>query len=194
VPPGDIGYVRLLAFAQPAHAELLTALRTFESKKPNVWILDLRLHSGGEQRTMLATPSNFLKDGPFGFEVDRLNRRVSLGPDGSYLARPHPLVLLAGDATSSHAELFASTVQHYQAGTFVGTKTAGCLGVATRFQLNDGSALFVTVKKILGPSGQEINKAGVTPMEIVEVTRADRAASKDPQLQRALAILGAPSK
>ena len=39
--------------------------------------------------------------------------------------------------------------------------------------------------------GGELNRAGLLPDEVVEVSRADLAAGRDPQLQRALQILGA---
>jgi carboxyl-terminal processing protease len=190
---GNIGYLRLFGFSQSGQGELLQAMREFEAKSPKGWIIDLRTNGGGELPLLLSLLSKFLKEGPFGYEIDKQGRRAALGPDGSYLARQHPIVVLVSDSTSSAAELFARAVQHYQAATVVGTKTAGCVGIANRFPLPDGSQISVTVRKLLGPDGEELNRAGVVPNEVVEVSRTELAAGKDPQLQRALRLLGAPA-
>lgn len=191
--PGEIGYVRLSSFTRTAEDELRHALGDFERRGVQGWILDLRTNTGGDLPAVLSTLSKFLKDGPFGYEVDRRGAQSALGPDGTYLPRQHPMVVLVGDSSASGAELFAAAVQRYGAATLVGTRTSGCLGIGSAIDLTDGSRLLVTVQKLLGPGGEELNKAGVVPDQVVEISRAELASGKDPQLQRALAILGAPA-
>ena len=101
------------------------------------------------------------------------------------------MVVLVSDSTASAAELFSVAVQRYKVARVVGTKTAGCVGVASRFGLPDGSAVTVTTRKLIGPEGEPLNKVGVAPDEIVEVTRANMSDGKDPQLEKALSLLGA---
>jgi carboxyl-terminal processing protease len=187
---GNVAYLRLDSFSQAGHDDLLRAIREYEAKNPTGWILDLRTNPGGDLPVVLSLLSKFLKDGPFGYEVDRQGRRAAFGPDGTYLPKQHPLAVLVSDSTSSAAEIFAAAVQRYRAGTVIGTKTAGCVGIGGRVELGDGSALSVTVRKLLGPDGQELNRVGLTPAEVVEVSRADLAAGKDPPLQRALQLVG----
>ena len=189
--PGNVPYLRLFSFSQYGQTELLQAIRDYEAKSPPGWIIDLRTNSGGELQVLLSLLSKFLKTGPFAYQVDRRGAQAAFGPDGTYLPRQHPIVVLVSDSTSSAAELFAAAVQHYGAGTVVGTRTAGCLGIGNRFDLPDGSGLSVTVQKLLGPDGRELNKVGLNPKEVVEVSRADLAAGRDPQLDRALVLLGA---
>jgi carboxyl-terminal processing protease len=191
---GNIGYLRLHSFSTAGQSELLQGVRSLETQGVKGWIIDLRTNGGGELPVFTSLLSKFLKDGPFGFQVDRRGQRLALGPDGSYLPRQHPMVVLVGDSTSSAAELFAAAIQHFRAGTVIGTKTAGCVGIATPFRLDDESGLYVSVSKLLGPGGEELNKRGLTPDEVIEITRSDLAAGKDPQLERALAILGAPAR
>ncbi|HEX2033258.1 MAG TPA: S41 family peptidase [Chloroflexota bacterium] len=187
--PENVAYLRLYSFSAAGEAQLLQAIREYESKDPRGWIVDLRTNGGGELRVLLSLLSKFLRNGPFAYEVDRAGQRAALGPDGSYLPRQRPLVVLVSDSTSSAAELFAAAVQHYGVGKVVGTKTAGCLGIGNRFELPDGSGLSVTIKKLLGPAGGELNKVGVSPDEVVDVSRADLAAGRDPQMSRAVALL-----
>ncbi|HEX2515132.1 MAG TPA: S41 family peptidase [Chloroflexota bacterium] len=189
--PGNVPYLRLFSFSQNGQTDLLQAMREYEAKNPPGWIVDLRTNNGGELQVLLSLLSKFLKDGPFAYQVDRRGARAAFGPDGTYLPRQRPMVVLVSDSTSSAAELFAAAVQHFGAGTVVGTRTAGCLGIGNRFELADGSGLSVTVQKLLGPDGKELNKVGLNPTETVEVSRADLAAGRDPQLERALVLLGA---
>ncbi len=188
---GGIGQLRLFGFSQASRDQVMQAVRDFEAKNAKGWILDLRTNGGGDVSVVTSLLSRFLKDGPFGYQVDRRGQKAALSPDGSYLPRQHPTVVLVSDSTSSGAELFAAAMKQYHAGTVLGTKTAGCVGIASRLQLDDGSGLSVSISKLLGPTGEELNRIGVTPDEVVEVSRADLAAGRDPQLQRALAILGA---
>jgi carboxyl-terminal processing protease len=187
---GNVAYFRLFAFSRSGVDDLLASIRDYERSNPRGWIIDLRTNSGGELQVVLSLMSKFLKDGPFGFEVNRQGQRAAFSPDGTYLQRQHPLVVLVSDSTSSAAELFAAAVQHYGAGTVVGTRTAGCLGIGSRFELPDGSNLSVTVRKLLGPDGSELNRVGLQPSVPVEITRDDLAAGRDPQLDRALTLLG----
>jgi carboxyl-terminal processing protease len=192
--PGNVAYLRLFSFSQVGQNELLQAVRQYEGQSPRGWIIDLRTNGGGELQVLLSLLSKFLKDGPFAYQVDRRGQWAAFGPDGTYLPRQHPLVVLVSDSTSSAAELFAAAVQHYGAGKVVGTKTAGCLGIGNRFELPDGSGLSVTVSRLLGPDGGDLNKVGVVPTDAIEVSRADLAAGRDPQLDRALALLGVRPK
>ena len=43
--------------------------------------------------------------------------------------------------------------------------------------------------RVLGPNGEEINKIGVTPDEVVALTPADLSGGNDPQLAAALTYL-----
>ncbi len=192
--PNNVAYLRLFSFSQAGQRELLQTIREVEDRNPKGWVIDLRTNTGGELQVLLSLLSKFLKDGPFAYEVDRRGQRAAFGPDGSYLPRQRPIVVLVSDSTSSAAELFAAALQHHGVGKVVGTKTAGCLGIGNRFELPDGSGLSVTVRKLLGPDGAELNKVGLTPGETVEVTRSDLSTNRDPQLERAFAVLGARPK
>lgn len=191
---GDVAYFRLLTFNETVEADFLAALREYEARKPRGWIIDLRTNASGDYRVMQTLLSKFLKKGPFAYEVGGDGRRVALGPNGAYLPVSHPLVVLVSESTSSAAEVFAAAVQHHGAASLVGSKTAGCASIGNRLQLSDGSALTISTRKVLGPSGDAINRAGVLPAVGVEITRTELAAGKDPQLDRALAVLRPASR
>ena len=189
-PKGEAAYFRLLGFGQSVQYDLLQAMRAAEAKNPRGWIFDLRTNASGDYTTMYSVLSKILKEGPFAYDQDSQGRRAALGPDGTFLPKQRPIAVLVSDSTSSAAEVFSAAVQHYKAGMVIGTKTAGCAGVSSRMELSDGSLLNVTSRKVLAPGGVEINKVGITPAEVVEVTRKQLSEGKDPQLDRALERLG----
>jgi len=188
---GDIAYFRLLGFGPTVQYDAMEALKGYEAKRPKGWIFDLRTNASGDYVAMQAMLGKLLKDGPFGYDQDQTGRRTALGPIGGYLQKQNPYAVLVSDSTSSAAELFAAAIDYHKGGTVIGTKTAGCSGVSTRVPLSDGSVLSVTVRRMLAPGGVELTRTGLTPKEVVEVSRTDLAAGKDPQLDRALAVLGA---
>ncbi|HET7772006.1 MAG TPA: S41 family peptidase [Chloroflexota bacterium] len=189
-PKGEAAYFRLLGFGQSVQYDLLQAMRSAEAKNPRGWIFDLRTNASGDYTTMYSVLSKIMKEGPFAYDQDAQGRRAALGPNGTFLPKQRPYAVLVSDSTSSAAEVFSAAVQHYKGGIVIGTKTAGCAGVSSRVDLSDGSLLNVTSRKVLAPGGVEINKVGVTPAELVEVTRKQLSEGKDPQLDRALERLG----
>ncbi len=186
-----VAYVRMNSFSAAAQEETLGAIGTMQAKATKGIVIDLRTNGGGDLNVFLSFLSKFLKDGPFGFEVGRKGDRIALGPDGTFVGTKVPMVVLVSDSTASAAELFSVAVQRYKVARVVGTRTAGCVGIGSRFGLPDGSAVTVTTRKLIGPEGEPLNKVGVAPDELVEFTRANMSDGKDPQLEKALSLLGA---
>ncbi|CAA9564119.1 MAG: hypothetical protein AVDCRST_MAG18-1329 [uncultured Thermomicrobiales bacterium] len=96
-------------------------------------------------------------------------------------------VLCDGDSASS-ADVTAA-VAKARGGRLIGTRSAGALSGALFYELEDGSALEISVIRVLGPDGEAINEVGVTPHDIVPLAPADLSAGLDPPLQRAIDYL-----
>ena len=189
---GDrVAYVRMNGFSAAAQDQAMAAIGSMQAKATKGVVLDLRTNGGGDLNVYLSFLSKFLKDGPFGFETSRKGDRIALGPDGSYVGLKAPLVVLVSDSTASAAEAFSAAVKQYGVAKVVGSQTAGCVGIGSRYGLQDGSAVAVTTRKLSGPKGEELNRVGLTPDEVVDVTREELAAGKDPILDRAVKLLGA---
>ena len=65
-----------------------------------------------------------------------------------------------------------------------GEMTAGCLAGASTYPLADGSAMSITIEKVVSPQRREINRVGARPDEEVAAV-----GTGDPVLTRALAWL-----
>ena len=57
--------------------------------------------------------------------------------------------------------------------------------------LPDGSAIKVTIAQWFTPNGRSINETGITPDEVIEYTKEDSDAKRDPQKEKAFEILRA---
>ena len=69
----------------------------------------------------------------------------------------------------------------------VGESTFGKGSVNTRHRLSDGSGIYYTIARWYTPGGTLIEGSGITPTIVVE---ADPEAASDPQLDRAIELLG----
>jgi carboxyl-terminal processing protease len=83
----------------------------------------------------------------------------------------------------------AGALQDYDLAKIVGTRTFGKGSVQDFQELEDGSAVKLTVAEWLTPNGRSINHVGITPDIIVEYTLADFEAKVDPQMDAAVELL-----
>ena len=109
--------------------------------------------------------------------------------------------------TASAAEIVAGAIQSAHRGTLVGETTFGTGTVLQQFDLPDGSAIRLATERWLTPDGALIFGKGIKPDIVVAMAAADLpvdptelagvpadqiGALKDPQLLKALDLLGVP--
>src|SRR5258708_7146707 len=99
------------------------------------------------------------------------------------------VVVLMNHGTGSAAEGFAWGMKMQTKGTIIGTKTAGALLGAERFDLLGGWVLTVPTHAGWGPDGKQYIDKPVSPDIEVQWVRDDYCAQRDPDLSKALAVL-----
>jgi carboxyl-terminal processing protease len=72
----------------------------------------------------------------------------------------------------------------------VGEKTFGKGSVQELISMDDDAALKLTIARWLTPNGLSISEQGLEPDIAVEYTDEDFEAGRDPQMERAIEILG----
>jgi carboxyl-terminal processing protease len=205
VPGSDLAVVRIVQFSSAAGAASRAAIQAALDAGAAGIVLDLRGNPGGLVDEALATASAFLDWGVGYQETDREGavREVRV-PGARVLSADVPLIVLVDYATASSAEILAVALRDNGRATIVGEPTYGTGTVLNTFDLSDGSALKVGVRRWLSPTGENVFRVGVRPDHEVDsvpggtllrpsdleaMTPADFAASDDRSLLRAVALL-----
>lgn len=197
-PNGEkIGYMSLTSFSATTtrtgvgdgvEKDVQAALDSFQQQGVQYWILDLRNNPGGYVETLRRMASRFIQNGqPVAYYVRANGQQEAINTDkGAYVSAQHPFAVLVNEGSASSSEAFSAAAQDYGFARLFGEKTAGCLAAAQSFDLADGSALSITVEKVVSPKKREINQVGITPDQVVQT---DPASLADPVRDAAIAWL-----
>ncbi|PIS31646.1 peptidase S41 [Candidatus Saganbacteria bacterium CG08_land_8_20_14_0_20_45_16] len=166
----DVYYIKLNTFENVSAArEFETSLR--QAKEYKGLIVDLRNNGGGLLQNAIDIGSMFIDNGMIVQTVDRENQVEQIPSTGRVLWRK-PTVVIINGASASASEILAGALKDNKVAKVLGTKSFGKACVQNVRRLSDGSAVLVTVAKYLTPSGEDINKKGVTPdIEVIIPTK-----------------------
>lgn len=195
---GKVGYIRLTNFSANAAGEMSEAIEALENQGAIGYILDLRSNPGGLLNASVEIAKMWLEEGTIVSTVNRQGVTDEQHSDHHPLT-DKPLVVLVDGGSASASEILSGALQDHKRAALVGTQTFGKGLVQSVRPLGDGSGLAVTIAKYLTPSGRDINKEGITPDFVVDLTdeqreqlRADRTligTLQDPQYAKAIEIL-----
>ncbi|MFE4105637.1 carboxyl-terminal processing protease CtpC [Almyronema epifaneia] len=195
---GGIGYIRLTQFSANAAVEMRDAIQALEDRDVIGYILDLRGNPGGLLYSSIDIARMWLDDGTIVSTVDRqgiVDEEIA----NNRAVTDLPLVVLVDGGSASASEILSGALQDNHRAVLVGTQTFGKGLVQSVRSLPDGSGVAVTVAKYLTPSGRDINKQGIEPDVVIELSESDRESFsqdrervgtlEDPQYAKALEIL-----
>lgn len=192
----NIGYFDLTTFSDRTYQEVRQALATLDAQGMQALIMDLRFNPGGTLSASLQIANEFIGSGPLVYLEDRNGNRTGYEASSRGTRKPIPIVILLNGSSASASEIVAGALRDHQLATLVGTTTFGKGLVQTVYPLRDGSALTVTEQAYLTAGGHDINKVGIVPDIIVEVSDEEAEAIffnneevEDRQLQKALEVL-----
>ena len=134
--------------------------------------------------------SEWVEDGPIVIETGREGKIDEFSAQGTARLAKFKTVVLINGLSASASEIVAGALQDYGLATIIGEKTFGKGSVQDIQQLKDGSAIKITVAKWLTPKGRSINEQGIKPDIEVKLTPEDFDNNRDPQLDKAVELLG----
>jgi tricorn protease len=151
-------------------------------------ILDFRNNGGGREAdrmlNLFCQPAHSYtipRDGPQGYPIDRRPAPAWNGP----------LVVLCNQNTYSNAEIFCHAVKSSNRAPLVGTATAGGVISAVNAVIPDVGTLQIPFRGWYhAGNGRNLDMNGAQPDHPVDLTPADEDAARDPQLDKAIEVLG----
>ena len=166
---GKVGYIRLTTFNEHAAKDMQKAIEEQEKQGVVGYVLDLRSNPGGLLYSSINIARMWIDEGTIVSTVNRKGISDRESAKNKALT-DKPLVVLVNEGSASASEILSGALQDNNRATLLGTKTFGKGLVQSVRPLGDGSGLAVTIAKYLTPSGRDINKEGIPPDVLVELS------------------------
>lgn len=196
---GSVGYIKLTSFYSTTAEQLKNALKYMNSNSVTSIIFDVRNNSDGIVRYAaecldILVPVATEGTGAIATAVDRDGQAIETFTSDSDSVN-YTVTVLVNTGTSGAAELFACDLRDFGMAQLVGVQTAGNGTMQNVFELSDGSAVVLTVARILPYKSDSFNGTGLEPDHIVELTAEQTSKlsmlslDEDPQYQKAFELL-----
>lgn len=217
----ETGYILVTQFDTVTADQFRDAVDELEEKGMKQLVIDLRDNPGGVldavvdmaayvlpddqfDGTIVSTSDKygkgmryFSKDGKIQYEANDGGGRDPRYPKDDGHELDIPIAVLINGNSASASEVFAGALRDYGSAKLVGTTSFGKGIVQTLVQLEDGSAVKMTISHYYTPSGFDLHKKGLDPDEEIalEVPEEYEGAyelplDQDNQVQKALEVLG----
>lgn len=193
---GNVGYIKIWQFDDSTPSELDYAIRTLRASGAASFVFDLRDNGGGILSDAISCIDLIAPEGVLAYAEDKAGNRTLLGSSTGDSEVTQPMVCLVNENTASAAELFASSLRTLSGARLVGTTTMGKGTIQGSPQrLSDGSAVVVTVAKLICGDDTCFDGVGLTP-DVERPLTADEqtlyydyTVDADPQIQRAVSTV-----
>lgn len=153
------GYIRLNRFSATTYEEFTEALKDLKKKGMTNLLLDLRQNPGGYLDAATSIADDFLEGNKLVVYTEgRKSQRQEYDAGVTNLFEKGKLAVLVDESSASASEIVAGAVQDHDRGLIVGRRTFGKGLVQEQYDLEDGSALRLTVAKYYTPSGRSIQR------------------------------------
>ncbi|MBR5537220.1 MAG: S41 family peptidase, partial [Clostridia bacterium] len=189
-----VGYIAIDNFNSNVEKEFASHLSSLTAQGAKAFIFDVRNNFGGFVSVMHDMLDRLLPAGPVITMVDKAGNQLPMTSDAACVEVP--MAVLTNAYSISAAEFFAAALQEYNVATVVGEKTGGKGYSQQTFVLSDGSSVNLSTTRYYTPKGNSLAETGVTPDQIVELSKEDLSLlvsdmlepAEDEQLQAALQI------
>ena len=172
---GGVGFVRIKQFMEPTADDLRKVLMDFEKQMVNGLIMDLRGNPGGLLESAVAVCSMFLptrslvvtvkqhSDSHENRESERYHEHFSV-PGYHFNDKVKMIVLIDGESASA-SEITAACLRDHRRAVLMGERSFGKGSVQSIIDLDDGSAIKLTVARYYPPDPKRptIDGNGIEP-------------------------------
>lgn len=188
---GSVGSIKVSQFSDDTSVLIKNAAYALRDQGAKSILLDLRGNPGGLLTAAVDMASMWLPRGTTILQEKRGNTVVQTYK--SQVDQPplqgKPTVVLVNAGSASAAEIVTGALHDNKAATVMGEKSYGKGSVQEIQNLPAGDEIKITVARWYRPNGQNIDKKGITPDQVVNMTDSDYKQGLDPQKDAALAFL-----
>lgn len=155
----DIGYIKLVRFAEKSADEMHEALKDLNKEGMKTLILDLRGNPGGIMSVAEKIADEFLtKNELIVYTQDKDEKRKYIYATNKGLFEKGKVYVLIDEGSASSSEIVAGALQEYGRATIVGRRSFGKGLVQREINLGDGTRVRLTVAHYYTPSGRSIQR------------------------------------
>ncbi|MDO4833781.1 MAG: S41 family peptidase [Bacillota bacterium] len=175
----NTGYIQISQFIDSTGDDFDKALKKLTENGAASLILDLRDNGGGMVTECVSVADQFLDEGPVCYVEDKNGSTETYdAEDGK---TDIPTVVLINENSASASEILAAAMQD-NGYILIGRNTFGKGVIQSTMEMDDGSALKLTVMQYLSPKKHVIQKKGIKPdIQIKDKEKTDA----DEQLEKA---------
>ena len=193
--PDNVGLITITNFDDRCSQETIAAIEQLRNQGAEKLLFDVRNNPGGYAHELVKVLDYLLPEGELFHTVDYSGKELFDYSDENHL--DIPMAVLVNADSYSAAEFFAAALSEYDAAVVVGEQTSGKGHFQYTFQLNDGSAVGLSVGKYYTPNGLSLEGVGITPdVEVagdeetyLKIYYGQLQPGEDPQIQAALEAL-----
>jgi len=155
----DIGYIRIIRFAETTGAELRAALESIDEDSLKLLILDLRDNPGGALSQALEVSDQFLEKNQIIVKTRSRKGKEDRDYKAQYSERNHyAMIVMINRSSASASEIVAGALQDHDRALIVGETSFGKALVQTLFPLPGGRGLALTTGRYYTPSNRLIQR------------------------------------
>ena len=177
----QIGYIRISSFiSSETPIEFIDAMN--KVKDTNALILDLRGNTGGLFQNAVFVADIFLENKNIVSVLGRGGHKSLYKTHSKSYVYKKPMAVLVDNESASASEIVSGALKDNDRAIIVGTKTFGKGLVQKVFLMPNSTGMNLTIARYLTPDDIDINKKGITPDYLVQITNEDRIANNDRQL------------
>lgn len=170
----NVGYVKISNFQGNTTADLREALAKLHEQKMKALVLDLRDNPGGLLDQAVKVADTFLPSGTIVATSSQDPRERDSKEAHERGTEPnYPMIVLINGSSASASEIVAGALQNHDRALVIGQRSFGKGSVQVLFNLQDGSALKLTVAQYLTPGDVSIQGVGIVPDIAIEPMTVD---------------------
>jgi carboxyl-terminal processing protease len=177
----NIGLIKVDAFTKGKAQEIASHVKSLQKAGAKKLILDVRNAAEGDESEGIAAANLFLNHGTLSYVQGQKYPREAFNADPQKAITNLPLVVLVNRGTAGASETVAAAVLENARGDVIGDKTFGEGSIQKLIEIQDGSALILSIAKYYSPGGKAIQDSAVTPNIVVADNNDDAALPDEDQ-------------